>query len=185
MAKKIINYKFSKQLIDHLENEEEEYDIKYTDYCINVTNNKGGDGTALLQEYYQILGQCKKLEEIEEEKQKKEEEEEKKRRRKTKSNSWTRTRLDSKYMFQNIINRKVGNANAKKRLKIQGMLPHLRKRSQEIKNGELSEHFEALHVLSEALEVVHNILAHLWTYSMNKYSLLQIANVFECPLSLD
>ena len=165
MAKKIINYKFSKQLIDHLENEEEEYDIKYTDYCINVTNNKGGDGTALLQEYYQILGQCKKLEEIEEEKQKK----------KTKSN----------YMFQNIINRKFGNANAKKRLKIQGMLLHLRKRSQEIKNGDLSEHFEALHVLSEALEVVHNILAELWTYSMNKDVLLQIANVWECPLSLD
>ena len=88
-------------------------------------------------------------------------------------------------MFQNIINRKVGNANAKKRLKIQGQLLHLWKRSQEIKNGELSEHFEALHVLSEALEVVHNILAELWTYSMNKYSLLQIANVWECPLSLD
>ena len=88
-------------------------------------------------------------------------------------------------MFQNIINRKFGNANAKKRLKIQGMLLHLRKRSQEIKNGELSEHFEALHVLSEALEVVHNILAELWTYSMNKDVLLQIANVWECPLSLD
>ena len=180
MAKKIINYKFSQQLIEHLENEEEEYDIKYTDYCINVTNNKGGDGTALLQEYYQILGQCKKLEEIEEEKQKKEEEEEKKRRRKTKSKKPRKTN-----MFQNIINRKFGNANAKKRLKIQGMLPHLRKRSQEIKNGELSEHFEALHVLSEALEVVHNILAELWTYSMNKDVLLQIANVWECPLSLD
>ena len=108
MAKKIINYKICQQLIEHLENEEEEYDIKYTDYCINVTNNKGGDGTALLQEYYQILGQCKKLEEIEEEKQKKEEEEEKKRRRKTKSN----------YMFQNIINRKFGNANPMTRLKI-------------------------------------------------------------------
>ena len=74
MAKKIMNYKICKQVIAHLEKEEEEYDIKYTDYCINVTNNKGGDGTALLQEYYQILGQCKKLEEIEEEKQKKEEE---------------------------------------------------------------------------------------------------------------
>ena len=78
MAKKIMNYKICKQVIEHLEKEEEEYDIKYTDYCINVTNNKGGDGTALLEEYYQILGQCKKLEEIEEEKQKKEEEEEKK-----------------------------------------------------------------------------------------------------------
>ena len=180
MAKKIINYKFSKQLIEHLENEEEEYDIKYTDYCINVTNNKGGDRTALLQEYYQILWQCKKLEEIEEEKQKKEEEEEKKRRRKTKSKKPRKTN-----MFQNIINRKFGNANAKKRLKIQGMLLHLRKRRQEIKNGDLSEHFEALHVLSEALELVHNILAELWTYSMNIYSLLQIANVWECPLSLD
>ena len=180
MAKKIMNYKICKQLIEHLENEEEEYDIKYTDYCINVTNNKGGDGTALLQEYYQILGQCKKLEEIEEEKQKKEEEEEKKRRRKTKSKKPRKTN-----MFQNIINRKFGNDNAKKRLKIQGMLLHLRKRRQEIKNGDLSEHFEALHVLSEALELVHNILAELWTYSMNIYSLLQIANVWECPLSLD
>ena len=92
-----------------MEKEEEEYDIKYTDYCINVTNNKGGDGTALLQEYYQILGQCKKLEEIEEEKQKKEEEEEKKRRRKTKSKKPRKTN-----MFQNIINRKFGNDNAKK-----------------------------------------------------------------------
>ena len=180
MAKKIMNYKICQQLIEHLENEEEEYDIKYTDYCINVTNNKGGDGTALLEEYYQILGQCKKLEEIEEEKQKKEEEEEKKRRRKTKSKKPRKTN-----MFQNIINRKFGNANAKKRLKIQGMLLHLRKRRQEIKNGDLSEHFEALHVLSEALEVVHNILADLWTYSMNQDYLLQIANVFECPLSLD
>ena len=178
MAKKIMNYKICKQLIEHLENEEEEYDIKYTDYCINVTNNKGGDGTALLQEYYQILGQCKKLEEIEEEKQKKEEEEEKKRRRKTKSKKPRKTN-----MFQNIINRKFGNANAKKRLKIQGMLLHLRKRRQEIKNGDLSEHFEALHVLSEALELVQNILAEL--PSMNIYSLLQIANVWECPLSLD
>ena len=180
MAKKVMNYKICKQVIEHLEKEEEEYDIKYTDYCINVTNNKGGDGTALLQEYYQILGQCKKLEEIEEEKQKKEEEEEKKRRRKTKSKKPRKTN-----MFQNIINRKFGNANAKKRLKIQGMLLHLRKRSQEIKNGELSEHFEALQVLSEALELVHNILAELWTYSMNIDVLLQIANVWECPLSLD
>ena len=180
MAKKIMNYKICKQVIEHLEKEEEEYDIKYTDYCINVTTNKGGDGTALLQEYYQCKYQCKKLEKIEEKKQKQEEEEEKKRRRKTKSKKPRKTN-----MFQNIINRKFGNANAKKRLKIQGMLLHLRKRSQEIKNGELSEHFEALHVLSEALEVVHNILAELWTYSMNKDVLLQIANVWECPLSLD
>ena len=178
MAKKIMNYKICKQLIEHLENEEEEYDIKYTDYCINVTNNKGGDGTALLQEYYQCKYQCKKLEKIEEKKQKQEEEEEKKRRRKTKSKKPRKTN-----MFQNIINRKFGNANAKKRLKIQGMLLHLRKRRQEIKNGDLSEHFEALHVLSEALELVQNILAEL--PSMNIYSLLQIAHVWECPLSLD
>ena len=124
MAKKIINYKFSQQLIEHLQDEEEEYDIKYTDYCINVTNNKGGDGTALLQEYYQCKYQCKKLEKIEEKKQKQEEEEEKKRRRKTKSKKPRKTN-----MFQNIINRKVGNANAKKRLKIQGQLLHLWKRS--------------------------------------------------------
>ena len=180
MAKKIMNYKICKQVIEHLEKEEEEYDIKYTDYCINVTTNEGGDGTALLQEYYQCKYQCKKLEKIEEKKQKKEEEEEKKRRRKTKSKKPRKTN-----MFQNIINRKFGNANAKKRLKIQGMLLHLRKRSQEIKNGELSEHFEALQVLSEALELVHNILAELWTYSMNIDVLLQIANVWECPLSLD
>ena len=82
-------------------------------------------------------------------------------------------------MFQNIINRKFGNANAKKRLKIQGMLLHLRKRSQEIKNGDLSEHFEALHVLSEALELVQNVLAEL--PSMNMIQLLQIAQVWECP----
>ena len=70
MAKKIMNYKICKQVIEHLEKEEEEYDIKYTDYCINVTNNKGGDGTALLQEYYQCKYQCKKLEKIEEKKTK-------------------------------------------------------------------------------------------------------------------
>ena len=173
-----MNYKICKQLIVHLEKEEEEYDIKYTDYCINVTTNKGGDGTELLQEYYQCKYQCKKLEKIEEKKQKQEEEEEKQRRRKTKSKKPRKTN-----MFQNIINRKFGNDNAKKRLKIQGMLLHLRKRRQEIKNGDLSEHFEALHVLSEALELVQNILAEL--PSMNIYSLLQIANVWECPLSLD
>ena len=174
MAKKIMNYKICKQVIEHLEKEEEEYDIKYTDYCINVTTNEGGDGTALLQEYYQCKYQCKKLEKIEEKKQKQEEEEEKKRRRKTKSKKPRKTN-----MFQNIINRKFGNANAKKRLKIQGMLLHLRKRRQEIKNGDLSEHFEALHVLSEALELVQNVLAEL--PSMNMIQLLQIAHVWECP----
>ena len=176
MAKKIMNYKICKQVIEHLEKEEEEYDIKYTDYCINVTNNKGGDGTALLQEYYQCKYQCKKLEKIEEKKQKQEEEEEeeKKKRRKTKSKKPRKTN-----MFQNIINRKFGNDNAKKRLKIQGMLLHLRKRRQEIKNGDLSEHFEALHVLSEALELVQNVLAEL--PSMNMIQLLQIAQVWECP----
>ena len=173
-----MNYKICKQVIEHLEKEEEEYDIKYTDYCINVTTNKGGDGTELLQEYYQCKYQCKKLEKIEEKKQKQEEEEEeeKKRRRKTKSKKPRKTN-----MFQNIINRKFGNLalNAKKRLKIQGMLLHLRKRRQEIKNGDLSEHFEALHVLSEALELVQNVLAEL--PSMNMIQLLQIAHVWECP----
>ena len=169
-----MNYKICKQVIAHLEKEEEEYDIKYTDYCINVTTNDGRDGTALIQEYYQCKYQCKKLEKIEEKKQKQEEEEEKKRRRKTKSKKPRKTN-----MFQNIINRKFGNDNAKKRLKIQGMLLHLRKRRQEIKNGDLSEHFEALHVLSEALELVQNILAEL--PSMNMIQLLQIAHVWECP----
>ena len=86
-------------------------------------------------------------------------------------------------MFHNIIKRKFGDDNAKKRLKIPGMVLHLRKRRQEIKNGDLSEHFEALHVLSEALELVQNILAEL--PSMNMLQLLQIAHVWECPLSLD
>ena len=73
-----MNYKICKQVIEHLEKEEEEYDIKYTDYCINVTTNDGRDGTALIQEYYQCKYQCKKLEKIEEKKQKQEEEEKKK-----------------------------------------------------------------------------------------------------------
>ena len=77
-----MNYKICKQVIAHLEKEEEEYDIKYTDYCINVTNNKGGDGTALLQEYYQCKYQCEKLEKIEEKKQKQQEEEEEEKKKK-------------------------------------------------------------------------------------------------------
>ena len=177
-----MNYKICKQVIAHLEKEEEEYDIKYTDYCINVTTNDGQDGTELIEEYYECKYECEKLEKMEEEKQKEEEEEEeeKKERKKTK---YKKPRKPKRNMFHNIIKRNFGDDNATKRLKIPGMVLHLRKRRQEIKNGDLSEHFEALHVLSEALELVQNILAEL--PSMNIYSLLQIANVWECPLSLD
>ena len=69
MAKKIINFKISQELIEHLQDEEEEYDNQYTDYCENVTNNQGGDGTALLAEYFKILDQSEKILEIEEENQ--------------------------------------------------------------------------------------------------------------------
>ena len=60
MAKKIINFKISQELIEHLQDEEEEYDNQYTDYCENITNNQGGDGTALLAEYFNILDQSEK-----------------------------------------------------------------------------------------------------------------------------
>ena len=79
-----MNYKICKQVIAHLEKEEEEYDIKYTDYCINVTTNDGRDGTALIQEYYQCKYQCEKLEKIEEKKQKQEEEEEEEKKKEEK-----------------------------------------------------------------------------------------------------
>ena len=69
MAKKIINFKISQELIEHLQDEEEEYDNQYTDYCENITNNQGGDGTALLAEYFKILDQSEKILEIEEENQ--------------------------------------------------------------------------------------------------------------------
>ena len=173
-----MNYKICKQVIAHLEKEEEEYDIKYTDYCINVTTNDGQDGTELIEEYYECKYECEKLEKMEEEKQKEEEEEEeeKKERKKTK---YKKPRKPKRNMFHNIIKRNFGDDNATKRLKIPGMVLHLRKRRQEIKNGDLSEHFEALHVLSEALELVQNILAEL--PSMNMIQLLQIAHVWECP----
>ena len=79
MAKKIINFKISQELIEHLQDEEEEYDNQYTDYCENVTNNQGGDGTALLAEYFKILDQSEKILEIEEENQAKQKKEEKKK----------------------------------------------------------------------------------------------------------
>ena len=44
-----------------MEKKEEEYDIKYTDYCINVTTNDGRDGTALIQEYHQCKYQWENL----------------------------------------------------------------------------------------------------------------------------
>ena len=88
-------------------------------------------------------------------------------------------------MFSNIINRQYGNTNAMTRLKIQGQLIDLRKRIQEIKNGELSEHFKRIHVLNEALDVVHDKLADVWTYSLNHNHLIQIGDVFECRLTLD
>ena len=48
MAKKILNFKISQELINHLQDEEEEYDDCMTDYCENVTTNDGQDGRALL-----------------------------------------------------------------------------------------------------------------------------------------
>ena len=65
----MINFKISHELIKHLQDEEEEYDNQYTDYCENITNNQGGDGTALLAEYFKILDQSEKILEIEEENQ--------------------------------------------------------------------------------------------------------------------
>ena len=82
-------------------------------------------------------------------------------------------------MFHNIIKRNFGDDNATKRLKIPGMVLHLRKRRQEIKNGDLSQHFEALSVLEEALEHVQNVMAEL--PSMNMIQLLQFAALWECP----
>merc|ERR1712240_932593 len=58
-------------------------------------------------------------------------------------------------IFQNIINRQFGNANAMTRLKAQGQLIHLMKNIQEIRTGQLSEHFKRKHDLEEALDVVH------------------------------
>ena len=69
MAKKIINFKISQELIKHLQDEEEEYDNKYTDYCENVTTNDGQDGGGLLAKYFKILHQFNKILEIEQEKQ--------------------------------------------------------------------------------------------------------------------
>ena len=88
-------------------------------------------------------------------------------------------------MFQNIINRQFGNANAMTQLKAQGQLIHLMKNIQEIHNGQLSEHFKRIHDLEEALDVVHDKLSDVWTYSLNRNHLLQIADVFECCLTAD
>ena len=69
MAKKIINFKISQELIKHLQDEEEVYDNQYTDYCENVTTNDGQDGGGLLAKYFKILHQFNKILEIEQEKQ--------------------------------------------------------------------------------------------------------------------
>merc|ERR1711867_375214 len=90
MAKKIIIFKISQELIKHLQDEEEEYDNKYTDYCENVTTNDRQDGGALLAKYFEILDQFNKILEIEQEKQA----EQKEKKNKNKLNN----------MFHNIIN---------------------------------------------------------------------------------
>merc|ERR1712240_76035 len=171
MAKKILNFKISQELIKHLQDEEEEYDDKYTDYCENVTTNDGQDGGALLAKYFELLNQFNKTLEIEKEKQA----EQKEKENKNKLNN----------MFHNIINRQLGNANAMTRLKGQGQLIHLAKSIKEIGIGQLSEHLQHIHELNEAMEVVHDILSDVWTYSLNHHHLLQIADVFECRLTVD
>ena len=171
LAKKIINFKISQELIKHLQDEEEEYDDKYTDYCENVTTNDGQDGRALLAKYFELLDQFNKTLEIEKEKQA----EQKEKRNKNKLNK----------MFHNIINRQLGNANAMKRLKGQGQLIHLAKSIKEIGIGQLLEHLQHIHELNEAMEVVHDTMSDVWTYSLNHHHLLQIADVFECRLTVD
>ena len=171
MAKKILNFKISQELINHLQDEEEEYDDCMTDYCENVTTNDRQDGRALLAKYYELIDQFDKTLEIEKEKQA----EQKEKRNKNKLNK----------MFHNIINRQLGNANAMKRLKGQGQLIHLAKSIKEIGIGQLSEHLKHIHELNEAMEVVHDTLSDVWTYSLNHHHLLQIADVFECRLTVD
>ena len=173
-----MNYKICKQVNAHLEKKEEEYDKKIDDYRMNVTTNDGEDGSELIEEYFWCKYECEKLEEMEKEKlkQEEEEEEEKKKRKKTK---YKKPRKPKRNMFHNIIKRNFGDDNATKRLKIPGMVLHLRKRRQEIKNGDLSQHFEALRVLEEALEHVQNVMAEL--PSMNMIQLLQFAALWECP----
>ena len=78
MAKKIINFKISQELIKHLQDEEEDYDNQYMDYCENVTTNEGQDGGALLAKYFKILHQFNKILEIEQEKQAKQKKKKKK-----------------------------------------------------------------------------------------------------------
>ena len=152
MAKKVMNYKICKQVNAHLEKKEEEYDRKIDDYRMNVTTNDGEDGSELIEEYFWCKYECEKLEEMEKEKLKQEEEdeEEKKKEKKTK---YKKPRKPKRHMFHNIIKRNFGDDNATKRLHIPGRLLHLRKTIQEIKS-ELSEHFEALRVLEDALEHV-------------------------------
>merc|ERR1712243_372220 len=70
-GKKILNFKISQELINHLQDEEEEYDDKYTDYCENVTTNDGQDGRALLAKYFEILDQFNKTLEKKKKKKKK------------------------------------------------------------------------------------------------------------------
>ena len=173
-----MNYKICKQVNAHLEKKEEEYDKKIDDYRMNVTTNDGEDGSELIEEYFWCKYECEKIEEMEEEKlkQEEEEEEEKKKRKKTK---YKKPRKPKRHMFHNIIKRNFGDDNATKRFHIPGMLLHLRKRRQEIKNGDLSQHFEALRVLEDALEHVQNVMEEL--PSMNMIQLLQIAALHECP----
>ena len=173
-----MNYKICKQVNAHLEKKEEEYDRKIDDYRMNVTTNDGEDGSELIEEYFWCKYECEKLEEMEEEKlkQEEEEEEEKKKEKKTK---YKKPRKPKRHMFHNIMKRNFGDNNATKRFHIPGMLLHLRKRRQEIKNGDLSQHFEALRVLEEALDHVQDVMEEL--PSMNRIQLLQIAAVHECP----
>merc|ERR1712243_131402 len=79
-GKKIINFKISQELIKHLQDEEEDYDNQYIDYCENVTTNEGQDGGALLAKYFKILHQFNKILKIEQEKQAKKKKKKKKKK---------------------------------------------------------------------------------------------------------
>ena len=121
MGKKILLYKMAKELVQLLEEDEEEYEQEYDDNIEYVTLDNGDDGRALLAEYNAILEQLTINQIIERQKL---------------AESLTN------YMLSNLHKRQYRDTTGMTRLRAQGQLIFMRKRLEEIHDGDLAEHFK-------------------------------------------
>ena len=154
----------AKELVQLLEEDEEEYEQEYDDNIEYVTLDNGDDGRALLAEYNAILEQFTINQIIERQKL---------------------AESQTNYMLSNLHKRQYWDTTGMTRLRAQGQLIDMRKRLEKIHNGQLSKHFKRINDLDEALNILHDKLADVWTHSLSHHNLLEIADAFGCHLTLD